>query len=117
MYVNFIDDDDEVHDNYIAMIHEKLKSNPDNVSLVGVITFNDENPTKFIHSVKFKSYFQANGIYFRPPNHLNTMKRSTAAQFLFPAISYGEDTDWAMRISRSGLLKKGGGDFNSLLFL
>lgn len=105
-YVNFIDDDDDIHDNYISMIYDKLKSNPDCVSLVGVITFNDQNPTQFIHSNKFKAYFQSNGIYFRPPNHLNTMKRSVAAQFLFPEISFGEDTDWAMRISRAGLLQK-----------
>lgn len=106
MYVNFIDDDDKIHEKYISMIHEKFKSKPDDVSLVGIITFNDHHPAKFIHSVKFKNYFQANGIYFRPPNHLNPMKRSTAAQFLFPSISYGEDTDWAMRIAKSGLLQK-----------
>lgn len=105
-YTNFIDDDDDIHENYVAMIHEKLKNKPDCVSLVGIITFNDQHPTKFIHSVKFNKYFQANGIYFRPPNHLNPMKRSTAIQFLFPAISYGEDTDWAMRISNAKLLHK-----------
>lgn len=106
LYVNFIDDDDDLHDDYVAMIYEKLKNRPDDVSLVGIITFNDENPTKFIHSVKYKSYFQADGIYYRPPNHINTIKRSIAAQFLFPTISYGEDTDWAMRIAKTGLLTK-----------
>lgn len=105
-YVNFIDDDDDVHDNYITMIHEKMKSKPDCVSLIGIITFDDANPAKFIHSIKFKNYFQANGIYFRPPNHLNPMKRSIAAQYLFPSISFGEDTDWAMRICKDHLLVK-----------
>ena len=105
-YVNFIDDDDDVHDNYVAMIHEKLSSKPDCVSLIGIITFNDQNPKQFIHSVKFKAYFEKDNVYYRPPNHLNTMQRATAAQFLFPAISFGEDTDWAMRLCRAGLLQK-----------
>lgn len=106
MYVNYIDDDDEIHDQYVAMIHEKLTSKPDCVSLLGVITFNGQSPAHFIHSIKYDHYFQIPGVYFRPPNHINTMKRSVASQFLFPNISYGEDTDWAMRIARSGLLKK-----------
>lgn len=106
MYLNFIDDDDDIHDQYVAMIHDKLKRHPDCVSLLGVITFNGDNPANFIHSVKYDRYFQTPGLYFRPPNHINTMKRSVASQFLFPNVYYGEDTDWAMRIARSGLLKK-----------
>lgn len=105
-YINFIDDDDDVHDHYIKMIHDRLKSSPDCVSLVGIITFNGKSPTTFIHSIAYNSYFQSNGTYYRPPNHLNTMKRSIASQFLFPEISFGEDTDWAMQIARSGQLKK-----------
>lgn len=106
LYINYIDDDDDVHDHYIRMIYEKLKNNPDCVSLKGIITFNRENPQIFIHSVQYKTYFQKDGIYYRPPNHLNTIKRSIASQFLFPNQSYSEDTDWAMQIVRSGLLKK-----------
>lgn len=106
MYVNYIDDDDDVHANYIAMIHGALKSRPDCVSLVGIITFNGNQPATFLHSVKYNTYFQQNGVYFRPPNHLNTMKRAVAAQFVFPNISYGEDTNWAMQIAQTGLLKK-----------
>jgi hypothetical protein len=106
MYVNYIDDDDEIHDQYVAMIHEKLKSGPDCVSLLGIITFDGQSPANFIHSIKYDHYFEVPGVYFRPPNHINTMKRSVASQFLFPNVSYGEDTDWAMRIARSRLLKK-----------
>lgn len=105
-YVNFIDDDDDVHDEYIRIIYEKLKARPDCVSLEGIITFNGNNATTFIHSIKYDSYFQKDGIYYRPPNHLNTIKRVVASQFLFPEISFGEDTNWAMRISKAGLLKK-----------
>ena len=105
-YVNFIDDDDDVHPHYVKMIYDRLADEPDCVSLVGVITFNGRNPRTFIHSIDYNSYFESNNVYYRPPNHLNTMKRSIASRFAFPEISFGEDTDWAMRIAHSGLLKK-----------
>lgn len=105
LYVNFVDDDDRVHPNYIAMIYEKLAKQPDCVSLVGEITINGKNPKKFIHSIKYDHYFETNEAYYRPPNHINTMKRSIASQFSYLPISYGEDLNWAMRVAKSGLLK------------
>lgn len=105
LYVCFIDDDDNVHDQYIEIIHDKLKNNPDCVSLWGIYTVNHKNPRLFTHSIKYKTYFESNNIFYRPPNHLNPIRRSIAIQFPFPEISYGEDTNWAMQIARSGLIK------------
>jgi len=105
-YVCFADDDDDVHDNYIKMLHDKLKTNPDCVSLTGIITFNGSGPKRFIHSIRYNAYSQDADNYYRPPNHLNAIKRSIAIQFQFPETYYGEDTDWAMQICKSGLLKK-----------
>ena len=104
-YVSTIDDDDMIHDEYIKMIYEKLQTKPDCVSLTGIISTNGANPKRFIHSVRYSSYFENNNTYFRPPNHLNPMKRSIAIQFSFPEKNYGEDQDWAMSIAHSGLLK------------
>lgn len=104
-YVNFLDDDDDVHNKYIKMIYRKLKHKPDCVSLVGIITFDGKNPRSFIHSIQYDSYFEKDNIYYRPPNHLNTIKRSIASQFRFPEINYGEDSDWAMQVLRSGLIQ------------
>lgn len=107
-YINFIDDDDDIHDNYIGMIYEKLKKGPDCVSLLGIITTDNRRSKKFIHSIRYKTYFEKSGVYFRPPNHLNPIKRSIAIQFPFPDKYFGEDTDWAMQIARSGLIKTEG---------
>lgn len=104
-YVNYVDDDDDVHDNYIQMIYEKLLKSPDCVSLVGIITVNHAKPKVFIHSIKYDRYFSKDNIYYRPPNHLNPIRRTIAAQFVFPEKNFGEDTDWAMQIARSGLIK------------
>ena len=86
------------------MIYEKLQKNPDCVSLKGIITFDGANPRIFIHSIKYDHYFEKDGIYYRPPNHLNTIKRSIAIQFQFPNENTFEDTNWAMQIARSKLL-------------
>ena len=45
-------------------------------------------------------------MYFRPPYHLNPVKREIASKYMFEDINYSEDIDWAMRICRDGALKK-----------
>lgn len=105
-YVCFIDDDDKVSDNYIPLIYKSLVSYPDCVGLTGVITFNGKNPKRFIHSIKYNSYFEKGGVYYRPPNHLNPIRKEIAQHFLFPSKYFGEDTDWALRICKAGVLKK-----------
>lgn len=104
-YISFVDDDDDVSDFYVKYIYDLLLEDNDCVSLNGIITFEGRNPKKFIHSLKYNSYFEKDGIYYRPPNHLNTIKRELVEKIKFPDINKGEDTDWAMNICKSGLLK------------
>jgi hypothetical protein len=91
-----------------TIILKALKSKPDCLSLRGVITFDGHEPKIFEHSIKYSEYrTTANVItYERYPNHLNVIKSSIAKQFTFPEINFGEDTDWATQINKSGLLKK-----------
>lgn len=107
-YVAFVDDDDEVSNEYIESLMAAIKQKPDCVSLRGVITWNGGNPELFEHSVKYSAYATTtNEIkYERYPNHLNCIKSSIAKQFKFKEINFGEDTDWATQIFQSGLLKK-----------
>ena len=55
---------------------------------------------KFIHSSRYKSYFEKNGTYYRPPNHLNPMRIDIAKKVDFKNKSHGEDTDWAMELCK-----------------
>jgi glycosyltransferase involved in cell wall biosynthesis len=107
-YVCFIDDDDKLSNDYIRLILKALQSKPDCISLKGVITFDGHDPKIFEHSIRYSEYrTTANVItYERYPNHLNVIKSSIAKQFKFQEISFGEDTDWATQIHKSGLLKK-----------
>lgn len=104
-YLAFVDDDDRIADKYFELLINGVKSNPDCCSLNGIISFDGINPKKFIHSLKYNSWYEENNIYYRPPNHLNCIKSSIAKQFKFPEINSGEDKNWSMQIAESGLLK------------
>lgn len=120
-YVCFFDDDDTPTEHYIPTLREGIKSNPDCISLRGIMTTNGKNPEIFEHSIKHKEYatnpdaalnspswveMMGGKIkYIRYPNHLNLIRSSIAKQFKFREINHGEDTDWATQIFNSGLLK------------
>lgn len=107
-YVCFIDDDDEISSDYTLKALTAIESNPDCCSLMGVITWNGEDPQTFEHSIKYKEYktdLKAPIVYERYPNHLNIIRASIAKQFRFLEINHGEDTDWATQILKSGLIK------------
>ncbi len=104
-YIAFVDDDDDVNDCYFEQIFEGIEKGVDCCSLIGEITFDGEGAKKFVHSLKYKGYSEDEQAYYRPNNHLNAIRASIAKQFKFKEINHGEDTDWAMRLCRSGLLK------------
>lgn len=115
----FIDDDDEVSDQYIAIILEAiLKYNhengsfPDCTSLRGKYYVDGVFDGGFEHSIKYKEWKTLDALavpypikYERNPNHLNCIKSSIAKQFKFPETNFGEDHDWSKQLQASGLLK------------
>lgn len=101
-YVCFIDDDDMITEIYISKILKALESNPDVVELVG---FLPKYNLPFIHNLNCGGHFKKDGIQFRTPNHLNTIKTSIARQVRYPEISHGEDQDYSHRLWDSGLMK------------
>lgn len=90
-YVAFIDDDDTVSNDYIKLVLEAISSKPDCVGIEGIITVNGGNPKKFTHSLQHNEWKTENDVYYRPPNHLNPIKRSIAGSIKFPEINFGED--------------------------
>lgn len=104
-YVCFLDDDDDVDPEYVKLIYEALKTNPDCVSCTGIIYKPDTEPQKFVHSLKYHRAFEENGVAYSPVYHLNPIKRALAIQAKFPEQNYNEDTTWARRIYDLKLLK------------
>ena len=99
-YVAFVDDDDDISDDYVPKILAAIESNPDCCSLTGRIVFSDGYSRIFEHSLKYDRWVDdhENKIYYRPPNHLNAIKRSIATTVVFPGISLGEDRVYSMSV-------------------
>lgn len=104
-YVCFVDSDDLVASNYVELLSEGIEKNVDCCSLTGEITFDGKNPRPFIHSVKYDKWFEKDGVYYRPPNHLNCIKADIAKRFRFPMTNTGEDHRWSMLLQKAGVLK------------
>lgn len=108
-YLDFIDDDDRISDNYVSLLMQGINKGVDCCSLKGIITEDGQNPLVFEHSIKYSSYkTNPEGMpvrYERYPNHLNCIRSSIAKQFKFPEINHGEDKSFADQLFQSGLLK------------
>ena len=105
-YVAFIDDDDLISKDYIEKVLNGVKNNPSCSSLTGRIIFSDGYSRSFIHSLKYDRWIDdhESKVYYRPPNHLNAVKRDIAKAVGFPSINVGEDRYFSMGIK--SLLKK-----------
>jgi len=104
-YLAFFDSDDMPTECYIESIMEGINKDVDCCSLTGLIMIDGRPPKKFIHYKDCTHYYEKPDAYHRFPNHLNTIRATIAKQFKFPEINYGEDTDWATQIKKSGLIK------------
>ena len=107
-YLCFFDDDDFPKSDYISTMKMALATEPDVVSLRGIMTTNGENPEIFEHSLQYNEWKTTDNFvkYERYPNHLNCMRADIAKQFSFPDKNFGEDHDWSKNVHESGLLKK-----------
>lgn len=104
-YVCFIDDDDRVTDDYVERLMEGINKGVDCCSLKGIITEDGKNPKTFIHSIRYDSWYEKDGIYYRNPNHLNAVRASIAKQMKFPETNHGEDKSYSDQLKQSGLIK------------
>lgn len=104
-YICFIDDDDRIADNYIDLVMAGIATNPDCCSLNGIITTDGKDPKPFKHSIDYKEMYEQDGVYYRPPNHLNVVRSSIAKQMVFPDWQRSEDSNYCFQLRDSGLLK------------
>jgi glycosyltransferase involved in cell wall biosynthesis len=107
-FVAAVDDDDLVSPDYVSTVCRAITDHPDIdcVGIKGVITFRGAHPREFIHSLRYDHYFSRHGTYYRPPYHLNPIRREIAARYRFDEVRRGEDVDWAVRLCRDGALRK-----------
>lgn len=106
-FVVFIDDDDEISDDYVFRMYTAILDHPaiDCIGMMGVITINGQNPRQVNYSLRNESLFESGGVYYRPPGHLTPIRRAVAQRYLYPEKNFGEDSDWAVAILNDHALK------------
>lgn len=104
-HIAFIDDDDQVSGQYLSLICGALQANPDCVGFRGVMVSPHRPLLPLVHSLQYKTMFELGGVAYRPPNHLNPIRREIALAHPFPEKSRGEDTDYCMSMVRAEALK------------
>ncbi len=107
-FVAFVDDDDDVSDNYVVSICRALRDDPtvDCLGITGIVYFRGAHPHRFVYSLRYEHYFSRGGVYYRPPYILNPIRREIAQQFAFEPVNFNEDIDWAMRLARARALRR-----------
>lgn len=102
-YQCFIDDDDDVSDEYCPKILTALDTGCDVVGF-RLRHFMDGVQTGWtVHSVVSGGWGQRPGIdglmeYYRTPNHLNPIRREMALAVGYPDRTIGEDADYSTRL-------------------
>lgn len=108
-YLCFVDDDDEVPNDYLELLIKAANSGADCASLKGTYYIDGKYDGIFEHSLKYSEWKTnppgSEVKYERYPNHLNLIRSSIAKQFKYPEKNFGEDFDWSKKIHESGLLK------------
>ena len=103
-YVCFVDDDDTVSTNYTIRLVEACRQGPDCVGICGKILWLG-TMMPFEHSIVHKKFINKPGIFLRPPNHINPVKREIAVKFPFPKKSFGEDVNYSLAMVKAEALK------------
>lgn len=107
-HIAFIDDDDDVNDNYIGNIIYTLVNNLSCDSIGFKIECNIEGKKETaIASNKYSDWCDnKDGFrYCRTPYHKTPIKRNIALQIGYKDMRFGEDYDYSKRLKESGLIK------------
>lgn len=104
-YICYIDDDDSISGDYVDKVMQGIFKGVDCCSLNGLYRPDNAREQLFVHSIKYKDFYEEDGILVRCPNHLNVVKREHALACKFPDWDRSEDSQYAFRLRDAGLLK------------
>jgi len=99
-FIVFVDDDDDVDENYVQEILQVIIDNPeiDCIGMRGWVSFDGINSKEWSISIEHKFWHETPEMYLRTPNHISPVRRSIALLAKFPHITYGEDMEYSKRI-------------------
>lgn len=102
-YVNFIDDDDLISDDYVELIYPSLDG-VDCVGFVGQISIDSGPWENVFYSMKNTVWRNEPDGYYRSPQHLTPIRREIVAQI--PWVGHrGADKVWSDKLANGGLIK------------
>jgi len=104
-YYAFIDSDDLPSHNYLELIMPGIYKDVDCCSLVGQIYLSGKKGKPFLHSIKYKEWFEDDQFYYRSINHLNVVKKELVQHIKFPETNFGEDGNQSYAMRDAGVLK------------
>jgi hypothetical protein len=101
-YVSFVDDDDQITDEYVEDIWATIQGNHHVMRLRGMMS-----GYVFCHSTenKLTDPMARGNEFIRPPNHLNPMITDIAKFIHYKDSLRGEDLDWTIRMAQTGFLQ------------
>jgi hypothetical protein len=101
-----VDDDDDVSPDYLGLVLGALRAEPEvtHLGIRGEISFRGAHARPFVMSNRYRAYRTRDGCYTRPPHHLNPVRAEIARRYPFEEVRSGEDSDWALRMARDGVL-------------
>ncbi|WP_197508103.1 glycosyltransferase [Mycobacterium sp. 1245801.1] len=94
-YVVFVDDDDEIADDYVESLLNATRSGADVLVFNLEYQFNGARKRVIRHSLRFTDD-STRGL--NTPRHTSAVRRDIALALPFAETSYGEDFDWAQRL-------------------
>lgn len=102
LFVVFIDDDDEVSDDYCESILSCIKNNDDVdcIGISGVISYNGKHHKKWKISKEFDRNVDYYNYLARQTNHISPVRREIAIKVSFPTLTYGEDLVYSTGIQQ-----------------
>jgi len=98
-YVSFVDDDDDVSDDYIVSLLKWIEHWTDVVNFKVWISINWWEYKDVLYSKDYNNE-DKDWKYYRMPNHIMCIKKELAKKFPYKNIAW-EDTDFAIRINDS----------------
>lgn len=102
-YVNFIDDDDLVPDDYVASIYPLLDG-VDYIGFEAYFFYDGDFQKPSYHSLRYNNWIDHDVALFRDLSHLNPIKKELAVLGKMQGITC-EDRNWANVLRNLGVVK------------
>ena len=92
-YITFVDDDDDINEQYIELILSAMQYDPDLILFHSLAKLNTDHTIVKFHPSYEMEQVKSNDITKRKPFHIHAWKREKVKDIEWPDKNYGED--WA----------------------